>query len=118
MEGDEPQGTAEGTALREAIGVGEEGGDVPVDADCRFAASHEDLKPPDHPCGLEAQAGGHCREPAPINGVVGLGEVGIQQPGWYAELSEAGRHAEVVPYIVGDVPSAEKSRLCDVDDVI
>ena len=109
--------TAKGT-LRQAVGGGEEGGDEPVDADGGFAASHEDLKPADHSCRLKAQAGGHSREPAPINRVVGLGEVGIQQPCWDAELSEAGRHAEVVLYIVRDVSSAEKSRLSDVDDVI
>ena len=51
----------------QAVGGGEEGGDEPVDADGRFAASHEDLKPADHPRRLKAQASGHRREPTPIN---------------------------------------------------
>ena len=53
--------------MRQAVGRGEEGGDEPVDADGRFAASREDLKPADHPRRLKAQVGGHSREPTPIN---------------------------------------------------
>ena len=83
-----------------------------------MAATHEDGRPSNHALGAKAKGIHGAEQPRAVNGVIGLGEVRVEEPTWQAQLTETGRKALVVADVVTDVPSMKECGLGDVNDVI
>jgi hypothetical protein len=109
---------AVGTALGEPVVYREVRRENAVDADSCSAAIHSDAEPAQDARDLEAPGGHDLVEIATVNGVIGLGEVRLNQPTWKAKLFEASCKSKVVADIVTNVTAPEEGTLHDINQEI